>query len=207
VPEAVVIPSTGYGFLLVQKDGRPVTWSPCRPIHYVVRPGGAPPHGDELIEDSFARLGRVTGFRFVNDGTTQEEPRWDRPAYQPDRYGKRWAPVLVTWATLPSAPEIGAQLAGEAAPQPVATRSGDLAYVTGLVALEPNELNKATARYGESAARMIVMHELGHLMGLDHVADASQIMSPRASPLVTEYQPGDRAGLNALASGPCQPDV
>jgi hypothetical protein len=208
VPQAVVIPSSSYDLLMVQKDGRtPVTWSPCRPIHWVMRPGGEPAHGQALVRDAFTRLGAVTGLRFVYDGTTDEEPRFDRRPYQPERYGDRWAPVLVTWATLPAVGSLGAQVAGEAMPWPVTTENGDLTYVTGVVAIEPRTTNLSIARYGDGAARMIIMHELGHLMGLAHVTDSAQIMSPTASPLVTEYQPGDRAGLNVLASGPCRPDV
>jgi len=52
------------------------------------------------------------------------------------------------------------------------------------------------------AARAIVMHEFGHLVGLSHVPVTSQLMyadniGQRA------FGPGDREGLRQLGLGPC----
>ena len=46
------------------------------------------------------------------------------------------------------------------------------------------------------------MHELGHVVGLAHVHDASELMNPENVGL-TRLGPGDRAGLAALGSGRC----
>ena len=74
-------------------------YDPCRPIHYVVRPDGAPPGGAELIRTAVAQVSGATGLQFVDDGPTQEAPSTDREAYQPELYGRRWAPVLIAWST------------------------------------------------------------------------------------------------------------
>ena len=51
-----------------------------------------------------------------------------------------------------------------------------------------------------SAIKAISLHEVGHLLGLDHTADASNIMTPRVR--VRELSEADRATLKLLYSLP-----
>lgn len=199
--------SASYRFLRMQPDGRtPVTWSPCRPIHYVVRPDNAPPGGAELLTDSFARLSAATGLTFVDDGATSERPDFDRPLYQPARYGERWAPVLITWATPAEVPEFTGTIAGETGARWAMTSHGQKVYVTGSIALKSGLFGRLRTEVGYQLARSIVLHELGHLVGLAHVDDPSQIMTATSAGQ-NGYQAGDLAGLVLLGSGPCRPDV
>jgi predicted Zn-dependent protease len=46
------------------------------------------------------------------------------------------------------------------------------------------------------------MHELGHVLGLGHVQDPSQLMYPAHHGQAT-YGPGDLAGLAAEGDGAC----
>jgi hypothetical protein len=204
-PEVAALPEgSDYRFRAHQDDSaEPVTWSPCRPIHYVVRPANQPPGGDALLREAFASVGAATGLRFVDDGTTDEAPSEQRDIYQPDRYGDRWAPVLVAWATSAEVPDFGVDVAGEAGGAWVTTSQGQSAYVSGVVYLDPAKLGGAEPLM----ARAIVLHELGHLVGLAHVDRQGALMFPRASSGVTDFGPGDRAGLAALGAGPCQPSI
>lgn len=208
-PPAPTATTMGFRFSAVQGDSTaPVAWSPCRPIHFVIRPDNAPPDGDKMINESFARLTAATGLVFVNDGPTSEAPSESRDAYQPDTYGDRWAPVLIAWATPDEVPDFGVDIAGEAGPTRITTPSGDDAYISGIVYLDPTKINEIRKNFSEPVARSVIMHELGHLVGLAHVNDENQIMWPRGiNKRLTEYQPGDIAGLAALGHGACQPDI
>lgn len=193
----------GFRYLGHQSVGvAPITWSPCRAIHYVTRPAHMPTGGAELLRSAVDQVSAATGLRFVDDGTADEAPSEDRAAYQPDRYGDRWAPVLVAWATPQEVPDFGVDVAGEAGPAWVMTPSGDRAYVSGTVYLDAAKLAAASP----AVARAVVLHELGHLVGLAHVDDRNQLMFPQAG-TVPSYGAGDLTGLAALGRGACQPDV
>lgn len=50
------------------------------------------------------------------------------------------------------------------------------------------------------------MHELAHVVGLDHVDDPTQLMNPEGTG-VTEFAAGDLAGLAVLGGGQCVPEL
>ena len=48
---------------------------------------------------------------------------------------------------------------------------------------------------------------LRHLVGLDHVTAASQLMYPQSQPGVTDFGAGDLTGLAAVGRGACLSDL
>lgn len=188
------------------ESGRPVAYDPCRPIHYVVRPDNAPWGGDALLRESFDRVASITGLQFVYDGPTDELPSRDRASFQPDRYGDRWAPVLITWETAQENTELirNAGLAGSAS---VGLPGEPRVYVTGTVVLDAADFEQMLAMPdGWELARSVVLHEVGHLAGLDHVNDPTQLMYPESGTAL-DYATGDLTGLAQLGQGPCVPGL
>jgi hypothetical protein len=193
-----------FEFIDVQPSNqrKPVAWDPCRPIHYVVNPAGEPADGQQLIADAVARLSEATGLRFIADGPTSEVPGKRRDPYQPKRYGNRWAPVAIAWTDEAAEPELAGYIAGVTSPHAVVAPDGTVVYISGEILLDREQLKD-----GGREAESTVLHELGHLAGLDHVSDRTQIMFSEGRPDVTDYADGDLRGLAALGRGACAPDV
>lgn len=204
--------STSYVFLNAGADQRPVSFDPCRPIHYVVRPQNSPKDGSRIIAEAVAAASAASGFVFINDGATSETPSGNRQAYQPLRYGDRWAPVLFAWETSEENPNFskatpGARITLGNGGSLVRKADGwnDL-YVTGQVRLNADALSDVPkGAAGRNQVRAVIEHELGHVLGLDHVDDPSQLMAAQVSGRITHYAPGDLEGLAILGTGKCRP--
>jgi hypothetical protein len=202
-PPVVRPPSSSYKFLAVKEDGTPVAYSPCRPIHYVVNSTRAPASWQPLVEEAIRQASLATGLQFIYDGPTSELPSTNREGYQPDVYGDRWAPVLIAWSTPEEVPRLTGQTVGLGGSSSIGLSNGYKAYVTGSVALDtPQFAGIMDSPRGREIGVAVIMHELGHLLGLDHIDDPRQLMYDQAS-WVRQYAAGDRTGLAELGRGPC----
>jgi hypothetical protein len=52
-----------------------------------------------------------------------------------------------------------------------------------------------------------MLHELGHLVGLAHTSDSTQIMYSESQFNVNKYGAGDRRGLALLGAQACYPNI
>lgn len=202
--------SSSYRFMFTQADGKkPVTYDPCRPIHYVVRPDHEPAQGLAMVQAAVGTISQATGLHFVYDGTTSEAPGNDRALYQPKRYGQRWAPVLIAWETPEEQPSFAASTVGLGGSLYLeAPTLSQRTYVTGTVELSSTAFDGFLSNpKTTSLARAVILHELGHLVGLDHVTDPEQVMYPETQLVTTSLGAGDLTGLSLLGSGACQPKL
>jgi hypothetical protein len=205
------VPAGGgpHAFLAFQTDDvTPIAYDPCRPVHYVVRPDQAPPGGEQMIQAAATRLSEATGLQFVYDGYSDEPVTEDREPYQPDRYGDRWAPVLVAWQTDAENPALAGDVVGRAGSVAGSYGDGPRVYVTGIVSLDAGQFPDIVQRPGgQEIAQGVVLHEFAHLVGLAHVEDDRQLLNPETVPGVTDFAAGDLAGLARLGRGPCAPEL
>ena len=226
VPAPVPEGGGPHTFALHQADGvTPVGWDPCRPITYVTRPGTLAA-AERLVEQAVEMVSTATGLQFMDQGRTDEAPSEDRSSYQPERYGERWAPVLIAWSDARESPRLGRSLqddpgadvagyastrsAGYSTTDPETGRSvaAGSVLVSGSVVLDEEDLARMLEEPdGWARARAVVAHELGHLVGLGHVDDPAQLMHPRARPSVTGFAPGDLEGLARLGTLECYPGI
>lgn len=201
--------SAGYAVLETDDStGEPIRYSSCQPVRYVTQLDGAPAEVERLVADAVATVSRTTGLTFVDEGSTDEEPSPDREA-QVAQYGDdRWAPVLIAWTDDTTIPDLAGDTVGLAGSQAYTDADGRSAYVSGDVMLDgPDLADILTERNGPAQVRAVVVHELGHLVGLDHVDDPTQLMFAEDNPDVVEPAAGDLAGLEAMGAGPCVEDL
>jgi hypothetical protein len=194
-----------FQFLDKTDQGLPTRWNPCEPIHYVVNASLAPPGSITDVHEAVRRVSAATGIVFDYEGPTDEKASAYRKSFQPDRYGDRWAPVLIAWAD-PAASDIpfehgGRIAAGVAVPVIPPTRFEDV-YVSGWIALNADDPNPPGFDVpGQQGP--VILHELGHLMGLGHVRAPGELMEGSGGGVV-DFGPGDLEGLRRLgASGGC----
>jgi hypothetical protein len=197
-----------FRFVAEQRDQRgPVAYDPCRPIHLVVNDRTAPVEGDAVFREALERVSQGTGLQFIVDGPTTEAPVAERAPYQPSRYPDRWAPVLVAWSDAVESTDLQGSIAGEAGSSWFELADGSV-YVSGVVVLDGPDLAEVLdSPDGRELARSIILHELGHLVGLDHVDDPSQLMYRQTNGEVTDFGAGDLRGLAQLGTGRCFPNV
>lgn len=199
--------SNSYKFLATNADGTPVGYSPCRPLHYVVNAALAPVGSEGLIADAIAKIAGATGLKFVNDGASTETPSEKRKPYQPALYGDRWAPLLISWTTPEAAPALAGSVIGTGGSTMYSFGSGPKSYVTGSLDLDARQIKELLGVPGGAHyVSAVVQHELGHVVGLDHVEDPIQLMYPEIG-APDGLAAGDLNGLYKLHSAPCRDDL
>ena len=202
LPKPSPVGGSGGYTVLAERGGAPVTWDPCEPIHFVVRPDNQIPGGRVALDQAIDEISKETGLYFVDDGATTEAPSESRSAYQPDRYGQNWAPVLITWSDESEYPGLAGDVVGLAGP--ISVGGKDARIVTGEVVFDAADLTKIEAGPdGMTYVHDVLLHELGHLVGLGHINEPSSIMNPVTQLPLAGYSAGDRRGLAALGSGHC----
>ena len=203
-PEAA---STSYKFLATNDDGTPVGYSPCRPLHYVINAALAPPGAERLVDDSIRTISEATGITFINDGPTSEAPSSTRAPYQKDLYGDRWAPLLIAWTTPEQAPQLKGPVIGTGGSTHFSFGDGPKSFVTGSLELDAPQIAEDLDRSeGAAYATAVILHELGHVMGLEHVDDPAQLMYPEIG-APDGLAAGDLNGLYELGHAQCRKDL
>lgn len=197
--EAGLADPRGFKFVSIDPQTHlPVRYDPCTPLHYVVNPANAPSGGLEDVKGGIALASEATGIQFVFDGEVDEPVVRDREVVQEERYGHRWAPILIAWipfdSTIFDFDDVG--VAGSAIER---NRDGKLVYVTGHVLLNGADQLDNGFRPGKTWGK-VILHELGHVLGLDHVDDPAQVMNPSLVSSPAAWGTGDLAGLTQLGS-------
>lgn len=191
----ITLPDGGeYAFIATQgPDDEPITYDPCEPIRLVVNSRTAAPRAERLLAEAIARVEQASGLEFVIEGSTDESDSADREIEMDDG----WAPVLVEWSDERDQPDLEGDVLGLAGSSSYEL-DGHRWFVSGSVLLDGPDL----ARASDNMVRAVIMHELAHLVGLDHVDSEDELMHPFIVGL-DDWGPGDLVGLAEIGSGRC----
>jgi hypothetical protein len=203
---ALASPGDGYAFLdTLTESGRtvPVRWNPCEPIQYQVNLEGAPSDALDEITQATSRVTDATGIAFTFDGTTDRTLRATSHDYfYADGVAGTYYPILIVW--IPHAEMVRftneQDVLAFAHPEPGESQRSDQ-WVSGWVVVDQGGRFEDTGRY---SLELVLMHELGHIVGLAHVNDPNELMfsgqdAGDARPYqMYDWGPGDLEGLEQV---------
>ncbi|HET6875701.1 MAG TPA: hypothetical protein VFH70_13020, partial [Acidimicrobiales bacterium] len=172
-------PGPAYSFEVQDSTGAPARWNPCETIPYVVVSAGAPVGWQNDVSRDIQLTEAATGISFVNAGT------FSSAAGVPTG-----ADLVISWApSLPTAGLLGLtdywyyQASG---------------YTPQIMSASVVLLQSLSAGGGVTGEEPVLLHELGHVMGLAQV-NGPEVMGAQDLGY-TAYQAGDLAGLGRLGA-------
>jgi hypothetical protein len=190
---------SGYRFLLTEQGGDgPIRWDPCDPVRYkVALRGGVPESEIAEVRAAFDEVSEALGGAVYHyDGTTDVVPD------AVDDSAKAGADIVLAFAEPGSGDDRSSLLTGWEAGR------GGFAAVTskgpdGVTRQRPTNGSVVIdstkwAVMSRHDRTVLYLHEIGHVVGLDHPKDDHQIMSSGAYDLPPRYQDGDLAGFARL---------
>ena len=180
------------GSYVPMDPGGPSRLNPCRGANVYVNYSDAPPGAREAVQTAVQRVRAATGIDLRDAGLTDvRAPDPDNPSDEARGLNPELGSITISWPRTWGMPQMGGY---------AEVWFGPNFIVAGRIAINP-------ALRGEDLTQ-ILMHELGHTVGLGHPAGDGQVMSSYSSIRGAQWQQGDLAGL-ALAGrgGGCEPGV
>lgn len=185
-------PAGTYKFTDVDKAGAPIRFEACKVLTWSV---GGTDAEIALTREAMNVLEAATGFSIREVPYDGYRPIVDAlPASPTSRTG-----IVIRWAAEGEISDLSGNVAGIT--QSLWWTLGDRTW-RSFSAITIESTNELLTRSGGNTAWPILLHELGHAVGLSHVEDLYQLMYPTTwTGTADNYQQGDLAGLARVGRG------
>ncbi len=164
--------------------GPTARWNACAPIRYAVNTSKMPAWAPKEIRYALREASAATGLRFAAAGTTNHVPFARKETPYPDNVD-----LVFAFSTPRTVPDLAGSTIG----------LGGAAY-TGSVVFDGGVTLDVAQKTTKAKWREVVLHEVGHAMGLGHVRDRKQVMVSGATGKNLAYAKGDLTGLGKLSA-------
>jgi hypothetical protein len=172
-------------------------WDPCTVVEYRTNLRRAPKGTVKLVNRAFGAVHAATGITFRNAGRTKKVP------FSRGSDSKQFEPsgLVVAWTTPKVVKALKGSNAGVGGSTARSSNGGPWRYVYGGVAVDATQKLPAKGFKKGQSIGALLLHEIAHAMGLDHVTDKKQIMYPSLQRgFKGRYEAGDLAGLHAVGA-------
>ena len=159
-----------------------VRWDPCQTVTYRINPHGGYARSVKDIRAAFRDVGRASGFDFQYVGRTAGKVTRGQHGYHP-----LGTDVIVDWQTPREERGLAGRTAGIGGHWVQDGRRFD-----GYILLDRTE------RLSRRMWRQVVVHEIGHVLGLGHARSRTQVMNSTSSSRNVRWGAGDLAGIRRL---------
>jgi hypothetical protein len=197
-------PFAPYDFLYRKRNGKPVAYNRCVAHPVRINPANADTALVAMAQDVIREVSAATGINFFYAGTTK------RTFEGPFKLkGALVRPILISFETRVTATRLQGDVVGIGMSY-VLTKKKYKQLAAGRLVVDMEDYhnftqNPALAPIATDLLKATLLHEFGHVVGLAHVADPTQLMYPYQTPDNFAFASGDLAGLAVLGSQPCAP--
>lgn len=166
-----------------------IRWNPCEPVTYRLNRARMPRSGPAVVRRSLAAVAQETGLRFTYVGTTAHTPFARRRVAG---VREEDTDIVFAWATESVVPQLRGSTVGVGGSSYSSLGGG---LQEGGVVVEAGKVSSGPSGFD------LMLHELGHAIGLGHTTDRLHIMHSGLSRVpLNRWGRGDTVGLGKVGA-------